>query len=409
MLGVLLLNLTMKNDKAPNIQMSNTAKLVMPMYFYRRLLLIAVFGIVCLLSLFAHLLLDINYSFYLLVLMAIYLLSFTSSPLFFKWIYPLILQNKSKINLANGLLVLLILCLYGSGVLIYLEGVGLGADPYTSYVLLILIAVPAGAAPLLLTIPLIIISNSILLNSSIETFGGYFSVFLVGSQLVVLSLFRSLLSEFESRSLLEVSLAELSATQGILRDIVEQETKVEVARNLHDEIGHLVTLVIVNLNRLIKMEKEGASSPLLRETQQLTKQLMSEIRQVVLQLRSDDSVDLREAIDIFSKGIMKPVIAVEFQGFDGLCSARIGEVIFRTCQESVTNVMRHSSAESIEIVIQKLDDHYQVEIKDNGRSCSNWDFGNGLTGLQERAEQLLGSFSAYSDSYGFNISLRLPY
>ncbi len=376
--------------------------------FYSRLLLIATFGIICLLSLFTHLILDIDTSAYLLVLMAIYLLSFISTPLFFKFLYPLILQHESKFNLASSLLVLLVLCLYGSGTLIYLEGTALGADPYLCYVLLILIAVPAGAASLFLTIPLILISNGILLTASIETFGSYFSVFLVGSQLVVLSLFRSLLSEFESRTLLEVSLAELSATQGILRDIIEQETKVEVARNLHDEIGYLVTLVIVNLNRLIKMEKEGVS-PLLLETQQLTKQLMTEIRQVVLQLRSDDSVDLREAINIFSKGLIKPVISVEFQDFDGLCSARIGEVIFRTCQESVTNVIRHSSAGSVNIMIKKSDDHYQVDIRDDGKVFARWDFGSGLKGLQERAEQLLGSFNAYSDDNGFNITLRLPY
>ena len=156
------------------------------------------------------------------------------------------------------------------------------------------------------------------------------------------------------------------------------------------------------------MEKEGVS-PLLLETQQLTKQLMSEIRQVVLQLRSDDSVDLSEAIDTFAKGLIKPAISVKFQGFDGLCSARIGEVIFRTCQESVTNVMRHSSAETINIVIQKFEGYYQVEIQDDGRLCNSWDFGSGLKGLQERAEQLLGSFNAYSDDTGFNISLRLPY
>jgi signal transduction histidine kinase len=380
----------------------------MPKYFYRRLLLVAAFGIICLLSLFTHLILDVDTSAYLLILMSVYLLSFASTPLFFRWLYPLVLQHKSKVNLASSLLVLLVLFLYSSGTLIYLEGIALGADPYFCYVLLILIAVPAGAAPLFTTVPLIIISNTILLTSSIEIFGSYFPVFLVGSQLVVLSLFRSLLSEFESRTLLEVSLAELSATQGILRDIVEQETKVEVARNLHDEIGHLVTLVVVNLNRLIKMEKEGVS-PLLLETQQLTKQLMSEIRQVVLQLRSDDSVDLSEAIDTFAKGLIKPAISVKFQGFDGLCSARIGEVIFRTCQESVTNVMRHSSAETINIVIQKFEGYYQVEIQDDGRLCNSWDFGSGLKGLQERAEQLLGSFNAYSDDTGFNISLRLPY
>ena len=88
MLGVLLSSLNIGNDKAPNINTRNAAKLVMPMYFYHRLLLIAVFGIVCLLSLFSHLLLDIDYSVYLLVLMAVYFLSFISTPLFLNGYTP---------------------------------------------------------------------------------------------------------------------------------------------------------------------------------------------------------------------------------------------------------------------------------------------------------------------------------
>jgi len=381
---------------------------MMPKYFYRRLSLVASFGIVCLVSVFLHLLLDVAFSDYLLFLMAIYLLFFISAPLFFKRLYPLVVQSKVTENIALAYVVVLVIVLYCSGILIFFQGTSLGADPYICYVLIILISVPAGAAPLALILPLVVISNGLLISNDFETFGGYFSVFLVGSQLVVLSLFRSLLSEFESRTLLEVSVAELNATQGLLRDIIEQETKVEIARNLHDEIGHLVTVIIVNLNRLIKLEKDEPSQ-LLVETKQLTKQLMSEIRQAVLQLRSDESVDLQEAIHILSKGLIKPNVSVEFLGFDGLCSSRIGEVIFRACQEAITNVMRHSSAESINIVVNKFNDHYQVDIKDDGLACKPWGVGSGLTGLKERAEQLKGSFTANSDQHGFNILMRLPY
>jgi len=387
---------------------SEKLKVLLPGYFYRRLFAVLVFGLLCLASVYTHLLLDINYSDYLLGLMVIYFVLFMSSPVYFKFLYPLTEQNIQTSKVAHRFMMLLICCLYLLSTLIYFEARELGADPYVCYVLLILIGVHAGAAPLWLSLPLIAISNGIILSNNLVIFGEYFFVFLLGSQVVVLSLFHSLLTEFKGRQLLEISLAELSATQGMLQDIVEQETKIEVARNLHDEIGHLVTVVIVNLNRLLKMQGSQAS-PLLLETQQLTKQLMSEMRQAVLQLRSDDSVDLQEAIHTFSSGILKPVVNVEFQGFDGYCSSRIGEVIFRTCQESVTNVMRHSSAESINIRVNKLESHYQVDIEDNGVCHEEWHFGNGLSGLKERAENLLGTFTATSSHKGFRMSMSLPY
>ena len=377
-------------------------------HFYRRLLIVLVFGIFCLMSVFTHFLVDTTYSNYLLFLMASYFVLFLSAPVYLKFLYPFNQQNKQGVNSVYMLVMVLIICLYCLSTLIFFESKALGADPYVSYVLMILIGVPAGAAPLMLTLPLIAITNGLILSVSLDAFGSYFSVFLIGSQLVVMSLFRSLLSEFNSRQLLEMSLAELSATQGMLRDSIEQETKIEVARNLHDEIGHLVTLVIVNLNRLLKMQGSHAP-PLLLETQQLTKQLMSEMRQAVLQLRSDKSVDLREAIHTFSKGILKPVVSAEFKGFDGLCSSHVGEVIFRSCQESVTNVMRHSSAESIHIIINKQEDHFKIDIEDDGFCDKEWRFGNGLSGLKERAENLLGTFTAKSSNNGFRISMTLPY
>ena len=380
----------------------------LPVGFYRRLFTVLIFGVLCLASVYTHLLLETNYSAYLLGLMIVYFVLFMSAPVYFRFLYPLKEQNILTNKMAHRLMMLLISCLYCLSTLIYFEAITLGADPYVCYVLLILIGVHAGAAPLRLSLSLIAISNGLIFSHNLVIFGEYFFVFLLGGQLVVLSLFHSLLSEFKGRQLLEISLAELSATQGMLRDIVEQETKIEVARNLHDEIGHLVTVVIVNLNRLLKMQGSQAS-PLLLETQQLTKQLMSEMRQAVLQLRSDDSVDLQEAIHTFSSGILKPVVKVEFQGFAGLCSSRIGEVIFRTCQESVTNVMRHSSAESINIKVNKLESHYQVDIEDNGICHELWRFGNGLSGLKERAENLLGTFTATSSPEGFRMSMRLPY
>ena len=383
-------------------------KEIVPLSFIQRVLAIHFFGLACVVSTYLHIVFDVSQTPFINGLMLGYLFSFLSVPIYLTLVYPLKEFANYPEPVSHPIYKGLVLVLYTVSVLLLLTGLNAGGNAYALYILIILAAAPAGVMPLNFTIPTILISNAIVLLNSLEHINGYFSVFLVGGQFVVMLLFGSLFSEFRNHTQLKLNMAELTATQSLLRDIIEQETKIEVARNLHDEIGHLITVIIVNLNRLIKLENQAAPD-LLIETQQLTKQLMAEIRSAVLQLRNDDTVDLAHALKALKNGISSPQVHVSFESFNGICSPRIGEVIFRACQESLTNAMRHSTASHVYINIRRLDTCYQVDIEDDGDIIKQWSMGNGLNGLKERTEQLLGTLRVKSEHSGFKVSITLPY
>ena len=74
--------------------------------------------------------------------------------------------------------------------------------------------------------------------------------------------------------------------------------------------------------------------------------------------------------------------------------------------EAVTNILRHSNGNKVAIKIQAQTDAYVLTIFDNGNS-KNIKYGNGLTGIKERSQQLHGSFTL-SQAQGFTIKVAIP-
>lgn len=401
--------------------LSGDLDLILPQNFALRSLSLAVIGIACLLAVYSHVMIEVG-------LTAMLLLCMLSYPLIFLFYVFYLLTgyvrreftsyidatsqggNTDKANVVTNHWHLGVASLlYVNCLLFYFIAVKNGADPLVCYIPLILTSGTLAILNLKTAIALIVISNLLLNFFTPVSINKFLSVYLIGGQFVVMLLFQSLIQEVRNRALLEFKLAEAAATQSLLRDIAERETKVEVARNLHDEIGHLITLIIVNLNRSIRSYKDKVDvPPLLVETHALAKQLMVEIRRVVFQLRNENSMDLKEALSRLTTSIRKPNINVRVEGFDGVCSASTGEVIFRACQEAITNSLKHSTADNIEITLKKAADNYQLTIVDDGAVKKDWQLGQGLRGLKERVEDLMGSVWIESDASGFKVNVELP-
>ncbi len=90
--------------------------------------------------------------------------------------------------------------------------------------------------------------------------------------------------------------------------------------------------------------------------------------------------------------------------------ADIDLAAFRIVQESVTNAVRHSGADSCRVRLDYLDDELAVEISDRGRGCGGGtDTGYGLIGMRERVALLDGSFTAGPrPGGGFLVAAKLP-
>lgn len=195
---------------------------------------------------------------------------------------------------------------------------------------------------------------------------------------------------------------------------IEQERN-RVSKEVHDILGHSVTIVISLLEMIrqsYEKEPEFAKEKMV-QTMEITRKGLSELKNSLTKKKlsaiSVDTLveDLERLIDEFSVSgvdvefITNPYrIEIKPKHFD---------TIYRICQESMTNALRHGKATKITIAVRFNEYSVDIIIADNGIGCSNFVKGNGLKGMEQRVYELDGFFSCGSpDGEGFNLHVTLP-
>jgi len=171
-------------------------------------------------------------------------------------------------------------------------------------------------------------------------------------------------------ALVETRTQELHAlSMRILR--VQEDERREVARELHDQIGQLLTAIKLQ----IESTAQEAPPPLeakLRDALNLAGELLSRTRNLTLQLRPQllDDLGLQAAMEwhfqVFERqtGI---AVAGEFSLPAGRLPSELETTIFRVVQEALTNVARHSGSGTADVTVVAEDAAILVEIADRGR------------------------------------------
>lgn len=405
---------------------------LVPVYFILRTTVLLVFGLISLVCVFANVWSQTKGNGFnlqnaplqnapLIVSGMLLLLSMMLSNLYVLLVYPLktaaCYPRTSRHPLLAGLVIVSFLLF----IVFFHLALQTRANPY---LLLSLPAVLVGAVSGLswrVGITLILSFNAImtlLLPSNIEPL---FWGFMLCSQWVVYILFKVLIGEFHTKTLLFQRLVELQATQRLLRESVEREIRYEVARNLHDELGHLATRISLALGQLQQLPLQQA--PQLLEAQTLTRTLHQQLRSIAASWTGLGKIDLKSSLEALAQQIVQPRVQIHYLPstgpagdglpFDGLCSPAAAEAIFRACQEGITNCLRHSNATQLNISLQRQGNLYVVDLKDNGthyQTDNEWrgHWGNGLRGIQERLRQLGGQLTCAATSSGFAMQLTLP-
>jgi len=214
----------------------------------------------------------------------------------------------------------------------------------------------------------------------------------------------------EVNRLLEARLAEL-------RRMAIARERVRMAREIHDGLGHHLTIVIMELQYAEQLADEDASlamqhittARLVVETAMATAREMVETLDRFERPLSDAITDLVRA---WQKGNKAEVI-LRIQGdFEPLSTAaRI--TVYRTVQESLTNIQKHARARRVWVDLQQLSDRLTLTVtNDDGGGARPGDTGRGgfgLMGLKERAEVIQGEVTAGPiPPGGFQVKLVLP-
>ena len=224
----------------------------------------------------------------------------------------------------------------------------------------------------------------------------------------------------QERDLLERQVLERTATLAELATHLQQVREDErghLARELHDELGALLTAAKLDVARL--KSKLGTQAPeFAQRLQHLTETLNSGIalkRRIIEDLRpsSLSNLGLTASLEILAREFAERSamdIATNLEPVDLDESSQL--TVYRLVQESLTNVGKYAQAEQVDISVRNEGDHIEVDIKDNGNGFNVDDVRtstHGLAGMKHRVEAAGGRLSVQSQpGQGTRINAVLP-
>jgi signal transduction histidine kinase len=141
----------------------------------------------------------------------------------------------------------------------------------------------------------------------------------------------------------------------------------------------------------------------------VAKLLLGEVRQTVGELRDHGRINLRQALEVLTRGIARPHIHLVLSGdFDRLDPAR-AHALFRCAQEAMTNAIKHSGARNLWIDLTRGENGWELGVRDDGLGTAVVAAGNGLRGIRERIEQFSGRLEIESQAgRGFRLRGTVP-
>lgn len=230
-------------------------------------------------------------------------------------------------------------------------------------------------------------SNSIVLIYFIGTFGMI---------LLALSIFFFFIIYQKRMLKKQLELNETRARQQkdiIANTILAQENeRKRIARDLHDEVGAMLSVVKLNVSRIEKKSEESGAKELAGETKQYLDDVITQVRRISRALLppSLEKLGLWSAIEELAAWINKSEqIKVECRkGGDPFRFDSVKELaFFRIVQELLNNAMKHSSATTITVNFRFRNDTLIFTVADNGKGFNLNDkaTGLGLKNLESRS------------------------
>jgi signal transduction histidine kinase len=200
--------------------------------------------------------------------------------------------------------------------------------------------------------------------------------------------------------LIEARTRELSALSTHLQELSEKE-KSALARNLHDELGGLLTAAKMDLSWLQSRVPDPALQERLAQLGAVLDEAMDLKRRVVEDLRPSllDHFGLATALRAYVDGTCAKagLSATLALPEDGTPLPKETEIaLFRIVQEGVTNIIRHAGARSVSLRFELERDACRFTLSDDGCGFDAADpqfrWSHGLMGMRQRVRALGGQF-----------------
>lgn len=179
-----------------------------------------------------------------------------------------------------------------------------------------------------------------------------------------------------------------------------------IAREIHDNVGHMLSRSILQLGAILMINKNETLKEPLNNLSDTLNTAMNSIRESVHDLR-DESLDLKPMILSMAKEFPNITIKLDYD-MSNQASKDVKYCFLAILKEAMTNTVKHSDGDTMEITIREHPALYQLLIQDNGTvknipsNHTNINFGMGLDNMRERVTALGGTIHITSDN-GFRI------
>ena len=227
-------------------------------------------------------------------------------------------------------------------------------------------------------------------------------------------------SEHRSKTLEEKN-TELLAGRSMEVRLAVLEERTRIAREIHDNVGHMLTRSILQTGALMVTAKDNPEmQDSLESIKSTLSQAMDSVRQSVHNMH-DEGTDLKARLETMAAEFDFCPVTLRFDSENITGDVRF--LFLSAAREGLSNIARHSTATEAFISVTQFPALYQMTIRDNGRTqpqslakaqsiakAQNLQKnapGIGLQSLRERVESMGGNFRA-ERSNGFELFISIP-
>ncbi len=204
------------------------------------------------------------------------------------------------------------------------------------------------------------------------------------------------------------------------KELAIAEERVRLARDIHDGLGHHLTVLSIQLQAADKLVTRNpqAAVEAIQQSRIEAQAALDEVRHSVSMMRQSpaDTQPLPEVLSNLVKDFDQRTgmrSTFELNGSPSELSSFTRQTLFRTVQESLTNAYKHGKGvREIHVLLEYLPGSVRLVVQDDGQAATavpDRQPGYGLVGLQERVDQLGGHIqSGPGLTGGFEVEVSIP-
>jgi signal transduction histidine kinase len=215
---------------------------------------------------------------------------------------------------------------------------------------------------------------------------------------------------------LEAANRQLAEYASQAEELAATQERNRLAREIHDNLGHYLTIVNVQLEAArVTLDSDPARAlDALTKAQDLAKKGLNSVRESVAALRVSpvENRPLGDAISELVTESQATGILTEFHllGESRPVESKSALALYRAAQEGLTNVRKHARASRADVTLDfSQPDSIRLTVLDDGAGASDTSRGFGLIGIRERVHLLGGEFKVETQvGKGFQLEVSVP-